>query len=133
MTDQFEDETLRRRFGELRQQEESQHAPEFDDVLTRALARRRAPTHASRRIIAVAAAAVLALGLGWFASRPRGGAPPQPDSRGVAALSQWRSPTGFLLEGPSDSLLRTMPTITTMPPELRSVLRAGAHVQEKRS
>ena len=132
MTDEFDDDTLRRRFAELRQAE-SQTAPELDDVLTRALARRRAPAHASRPIFAVAAAAVLALGLGWFASRPRGGAPPQPDSRGVAALSQWRSPTGFLLEGPSDSLLRTMPTITTMPPELRSVLRAGAHVQEKQS
>ena len=131
MTDEFDDDALRRRFDELRQAE-SQAAPELDDVLGRALARPRAPSHSSHRVLAVAAAAVLALGLGWFAARPRGGAP-QRDVRGIAALSQWRSPTGFLLEGPSDSLLRTIPTITTMPPELRSVLRAGAHVQEKQS
>jgi hypothetical protein len=133
MTDQFEDETLRRRFGELRQQEESQRAPEFDDVLTRALSRQRVPAHSSSRMLAAAAAVVLALGLGWIALRPHGGALRRRDASNVSALSQWQSPTAFLLEGPSDSLLRTIPTITIMPPELRSVLRAGAQVQEKRS
>jgi hypothetical protein len=132
MTDQYEDDTLRRRFDELRR-EESQSVPELDDVLTRARGRRRTPAHSSVRILAAAATMVLALGLGWVASRPHSGAPPRHEMTSVAALSQWRSPTDFLLEGPSDSLLRTIPTITIMPPELRSVLRAGDHVQEKRS
>jgi hypothetical protein len=132
MTDQFEDDTLRRRFDELRRQD-SQSAPDFDEVLTRALARRHAPAHSSLRVLAAAAAFVLALGLGWVALLPHSGALHQHDMGNVATLSQWRSPTGFLLEGPGDSLLRTLPTITTMPPELRSVLRAGAHAQEKRS
>jgi hypothetical protein len=132
MTDQYEDDTLRRRFDELRR-EESQSVPELDDLLTRARARRRAPAHSSVRILVAAAAVVLALGLGWVASRPYSGAPPRHEMTSVTALSQWRSPTDFLLEGPSDSLLRTIPTITIMPPELRSVLRAGDHVQEKRS
>jgi hypothetical protein len=58
---------------------------------------------------------------------------PPLDPESVAAISQWQSPTAFLLEGASDSLIRTIPTITTMPPELRSLLQAGAHVQEKKS
>ena len=132
MTDQFDDDLLRRRFDELRRAE-SQSAPEFDDVLTRALARKRAPTLSNLRVLAAAAAVVLALGLGWLALRPHRSAGPERDMTNVAALSQWRSPTDFLLQGPSDSLLRTIPKITIMPPELRSVLRAGAHVQEKRS
>jgi hypothetical protein len=132
MTDQFDDDMLRRRFDELRRAE-SRSAPEFDDVLTRALARQRAPVHSTLRALAAAATLVLALGLGWVALRPHRSARPEHEMTSVAALSKWRSPTGFLLEGPSDSLLRTLPTITTMPPELRSVLRAGAHVQEKRS
>ena len=61
MTDHFEDDTLRRRFNELRR-EESESAPNFDDVLTRALARPRAPARSSVRILAAAAAFVLALG-----------------------------------------------------------------------
>jgi len=42
-------------------------------------------------------------------------------------MSQWRSPTAFLLESSSDALLRTVPAITAMPPELRSVLPADTH------
>jgi hypothetical protein len=132
MTERFDDDALRRRFDELRQ-EELQGAPEFDDVLARALARRRAPTHPSVRVLAAAAAIVLATGLGWVAFGPHRVSSRPRETERVAAISQWRSPTAFLLEGPSDSLLRTLPSITIMPPELRSVLQAGAHVQEKKS
>jgi hypothetical protein len=126
MTERFEDDALERRFAEMRE-DESGNTPEFDAVLARALARRRAPDRSSHRVLAAAATLVLALGLGWAAARSRGRSSALPDATSVAAISQWRSPTAFLLDGPSDALLRTVPAITAMPPELRSVLPADTN------
>jgi hypothetical protein len=126
MTERFEDDSLQRRFAEMRE-DESGNAPEFDAVLARALARKREPVRSNHRVLAAAAAVVLALGLGWAAARSRGHSSASPDAASVAAISQWRSPTAFLLEGSSDALLRTVPAITAMPPELRSVLPADTN------
>lgn len=125
MTERFEDDSLQRRFAEMRE-DESGNAPDLDAVLARALARKRAPARSNHRALAAAAAVVLALGLGWASIRLRAHSSAIPDAASVA-ISQWRSPTAFLLEGPSDALLRTVPAITAMPPELRSVLPADTN------
>jgi len=104
------DEDLRRRFAALRESD-LRSAPGFDALLARAASRPvNAPPLAP---LAVAAAALLLLiaGAAGVVMLRR----PAPK----VALASWRSPTAFLLHGPGDDILRTVPGVSA------SVVRLG--------
>ncbi len=91
------DRDLRERFAALRREDASQ-APEFSAVPDRARGRRPAW---SRWAAAAAMVIVAALLLTKFYPRPA--APTQ-------SITEWKSPTDFLLETPGRDLLQTMPS-----------------------
>ena len=128
MPERWSDEDVRRALAELRHHDE-QSAPEFDTVWERA---RASATHrrASRTLrLAAAAAMLLIIGGAVLLARSRGrsAGPSETDIARATPLSQWRSPTAFLLDGASDDLLRTVPLIPAMPPELRLPTSARTH------
>ena len=84
-----DDRDLRARFAELRRQD-ALRAPDFAG-LTQQARRSRPPMF--RRMAVAAAVCVLAAGLLVLTLYPWRSAPPVP------SLTQWRSPTDFLLEG----------------------------------
>ena len=92
------DDMLRRRFALLRREEE-QHAPEFARLWSVCAAARR-----QARWFAVTACALIALlAFLWILSARR------PKEITAASITQWKSPTDFLLETPGGELLRTVP------------------------
>lgn len=125
MTDEWNDQDLGKAFAELREGDAAT-TPPFGPVYAAALAaatRRKAIAPRRRAVSSAAAAAVvLAIaGAGWLSlhSRVSPLSPRFADSGAPAfSLSTWRSPTAFLLHGPNDMLLNTLPTITASPAEL---------------
>ena len=100
MTD-GDDRELRDRFTALRA-EETQAAPSFASVRGR-----RPIAHQNRRRRALAlAAATAAIVIGFFVLRP----PPGRDSEQLS-ITEWRSPTAFLLESPGGPLLQATPAV----------------------
>lgn len=103
----FRDDDLRGRFAALRREEEAQ-APEF------AVLPGGGPEHGRWRsvgklvAVAVCLVTITAAAL-WLrlASQKLEREPGKP----VASLTEWRSPTDFLLETPGRELLRTVPAI----------------------
>ena len=113
--DPSNDRDLRERFAALRREDASQ-APEFDAVLRHA---RRSKTAWSRWAAAAAMVVVAAVLLVKFYPRP---APP------TQSITEWKSPTDFLLETPGRDLLQTMPSFgpwTAEPPPSESPTPAG--------
>jgi hypothetical protein len=100
-----DDRDLHERFAELRRQDAAQ-APEFAALLQRR-ARRPRPPAFFRLVIAVACVLVIAVALVRFHSRP----PAKP----VPSLSEWRSPTDFLLQTPGRELLISVPRLGEWP------------------
>jgi hypothetical protein len=101
-----QDEDLRTRFAELRREEELR-VPQFAFPPPRLAGQDR--RWGTGRLIAgaacVAALVAAALFLRFVPSQPaRTGQP-------VATLTEWRSPTDFLLETPGRELLRSVPAI----------------------
>lgn len=98
-----DDRDLRARFAELRRQD-ALRAPEFAGLIRRS----RPPMF---RRMAVAAVCVLVAGLLVLVLYPRRPAPP------ALSLTQWRSPTDFLLQTPGRDLLRSVPRFGAWPEE----------------
>jgi hypothetical protein len=101
-----DDRDLRARFAELRRQDVLR-APEFAGLMHRA---RRARRPMFTRM-AAAAVCVLVAGLLVLTLHLRHPAPPAP------SLTQWRSPTEFLLQTPGRDLLRSVPRFGVWPEE----------------
>jgi len=102
----FRDDDLRARFVELRRDEEAQ-APGFAFPPPQWIGQSR--RWSARRLIAGAVCAItLVAAVLWLrfvpSQRARTGQP-------VASLTEWRSPTDFLLETPGRELLRSVPSI----------------------
>jgi hypothetical protein len=108
MKSEWSDEDLTGAFEDLREHD-ARTAPPFAAVHEAALARGRARRHRSWFPAAAVAAIVLVT---LFALRARPAYPPAPP------LSQWRSPTAFLLESSGDRLIKTVPSFPTHPPTL---------------
>jgi hypothetical protein len=98
---------LDRRFAALRRQEQEE-GPPFRRVWTAAASRRRRWTAGPLRFATVSAAVVAAALLSaWFVAL-RVPAPPYASS---PSLSDWQSPTAFLLRTPGQELLREPPAL----------------------
>ena len=120
MPEPWSDDDLRRELAELRRQDE-RSAPDFESMWARARAdavgrrvRRRVQLVAAAALVLMVAGAVLAA-----RSRGRTERPSAAELTRTAPLSQWRSPTAFLLDGATSDLLRTVPLIPALPLELR--------------
>ncbi|HEX7288482.1 MAG TPA: hypothetical protein VF532_20020 [Candidatus Angelobacter sp.] len=100
-----EDRNLHQRFAELRRQDTAR-APEFAALL-RPRAKRTGFSAFSRLAIAVACVLVITVTLARYHSRP----PAKP----VPSLSEWRSPTDFLLQTPGRELLIGVPRLGEWP------------------
>src|SRR5262249_49464077 len=96
------DEQLRRRFGDLRREDEWR-APQFA-ALWRSRQRKR--QRLSRWFAAGASAVLVLAGLLWLRSVQHG-----PENAPAASITAWKAPTDFLLETPGRELLRTVPAI----------------------
>ena len=106
MSENREREEIGEWFRQLRQTEEHD-APPFNEVWEGA--RARTTWKQSRRLyyrVATAAASfvILAVPALWWQNRRQG-----PDV--TASISQWKSPTDFLIETPGQKLLNTVPHI----------------------
>lgn len=123
------DDDLKATFAEMRA-EDARATPSFEATLAAARARAdRAPEPdrdaASRRLRAparwwrIAAALVLVAGVSWLAWRR----PPAPPP--TVALTDWRSPTDFLLDGARTLTAVTPPPLVTTTPDLTPL---GAYV-----
>lgn len=100
-----DDRNLQGRFAELRRQDAGS-APEFPALLRRR-AKRPGSRALSRLAVGVACVLVIAVALARFHSRP----PAKP----VPALTEWRSPTDFLLQTPGRELLISVPRLGEWP------------------
>jgi len=102
------DDQLERLFAELRQAD-ADAAPAFSTVwraaAERATRRPRAPA-----ALRIAAAVLLPLAVGVGAAVLLHRAPPR--AVATTALTTWRSPTAFLLRGPGDGMLQTVPAVS---------------------
>lgn len=129
MTRKWSDNEIERMFAEWRAADTADPPP-FDATYAAARARStKRAAQAPRRRVALAAAVLVVAGAGWLAFFQRA---PQSPSRvagretPIHSLSEWRSPTAFLLRGPGDVLLTTVPTFSAESAELNSLgVRAG--------
>jgi len=128
MTRNWNDHDIERAFAEWRTADRSD-APPFDAmyVAARARAARRAAVSPWRRT-AVAAALIVAVAAGWalFYSR----ASQSRLAKGgplAASLTEWHSPTAFLLQDPGDLLVKTVPTFSTTFTELNALGVRATH------
>ena len=120
MSENREREEIAEWFRQLRQTEE-RNAPPFDEVWE--VARARATRPQSRRLyyrvgMAAALFAFLAIPVQWWQNHR----PVQ-----IVSISQWKSPTGFLIETPAQKLLKTVPHIGDGFMDMRAL-----NVEEKR-
>jgi hypothetical protein len=114
MTDQWNDDELTRAFSEWRE-DDARSVPSFEKTLEAARAKgasRDAEAPPTTRTfpgwLRAAAALVLVVGGGWAVIRSRMPATP------IVSITEWRSPTDFLLTGATDPLLSTrFPTATS--------------------
>jgi hypothetical protein len=100
-----EDRDLQARFAELRRQDASQ-ALEFARLTHRRGAERK-PFPLRKLAVAVACIAIVAL----MVARLR----PRPPLAPVPSLTEWKSPTDFLLQTPGRELLKTVPQFGAWP------------------
>ena len=108
MSPDRQEDQLRRLFAELREAD-ARRAPAFDDVWRATAARAERPVRRPLVGYYAAAAVVALLAGGLLVGVSRLGR-----SRGaVVALSQWESPTAFLLSDPGGNLLTGVPPISS--------------------
>jgi hypothetical protein len=100
-----DDRDLHERFAELRRQDTAS-TPEFA-ALSRQRVRRRKSRALFRLVIAGACVLVIAFALARYHSRPA--------AKSVPSLSEWRSPTDFLLQTPGRELLISVPRLGEWP------------------
>lgn len=100
------DDDLRRRFAELRLEEEKR-ASEF--VLPAPNWAGHGRRWSARKLVAGAVCLVAITTAVWL--RLVSHRPAREPGTAVASLTEWRSPTDFLLETPGQELLRTVPAI----------------------
>lgn len=107
MLHEREENELRARFRAWRQEEERQ-APPFERSWKRAQAGRPVAGRPPGvfRWAAAAGALLVAFSLGALILFRPPGPPPA-----VVPISQWQSPTSFLLRSPGDPLLKTLPRL----------------------
>ncbi len=98
------DRDLREIFAALRREEEAD-VPEF--VVRQ---RPRRSGRPNKLIAATACVAVTIAAVLWL--RPT---PPQRSYKSVALITEWKPPTGFLLDTPGRELLRTVPAVADWP------------------
>jgi hypothetical protein len=115
MTHDPGDEDLRQLFADLRERDRRM-VPGFDRVVARAHAR---PVRRTRAPLLVAAAAVLVLLAGAAGTLLLRHSTP------TVALASWRSPTAFLLHGPGEDILRTVPSVSASVVRLEVEAAAG--------
>ncbi len=117
-----EDDKIKELFHELRQADE-RHAPSF--AIDWETARSRVGTvRWPRRVFQVAAATALLMMLVGFMVillRPPT-RPSVPTRASDMAISQWRSPTDFLLRSPTEPLLTTVPHLGDSLVEIKAIL-----------
>ncbi len=103
-----EEERIDKLFQELREEDE-RHAPSFAHDWNLALSRRDRPRRrwAAWRL-AAGAAALIVLGAGWWMFSPVSVPVADPPS---LLMSQWRSPTEFLLRTPGEHLFKRVPRL----------------------
>ena len=104
------DEDLRRAFEGLRRSDEAS-APSFSATLSGA--RNRAPR---RRTFLLATAAALVVLVAIAAALLRR-SPASPRFAETVAISDWRSPTDFLLQTPGAELLDSLPVLSSPVPD----------------
>jgi len=123
MRHEGEEKELRRLFREWRQAEGLQ-APPFERSWAQAQAGRRRAADPWRPLCWAAGGALLAALSLVAVFNPR--VPYTAGPTAAVSVSQWRSPTDFLLQSPGDPLLRSLPrlgaslegTTTLMPKEI---------------
>ncbi len=132
MTGEWKDDDMERAFAEWRAGD-ARDAPLFSATYAAAMnaATKRPATAPWQRTAAAATILAVAAG-GWLTLHerlpqvttrfPEGGVP-------APALSTWRSPTAFLLQGPSDMLTTTLPTISASFADLHAL---GVHAGHQR-
>ncbi len=102
-----DDRDLRDLFASLRAEEESS-APDLEDLLRRQPVRGRSKS-AGRLIAAGALLAAAIAAVVWLL--PEIEKPHGYRERPVAFITQWKSPTDFLLDTPGRDLLQTVPSV----------------------
>jgi hypothetical protein len=112
MSDLGSDRELMRRLAELRRADEAS-APSFRQILERPLARREAASLrlALRLAVPSAVLAVILIVALVVRRAPVGTAVPS----GIAALSEWKAPTDFLLRTPGSELFESLPQFSPVP------------------
>jgi hypothetical protein len=103
----FRDDDLRRRFAELRREEEAQ-APEFAFPSPGWAGQGRSWSAGRLFAGAVCLVTMVAVVFLFWLIPPKA---ERESGKHVASLTEWRSSTDFLLETPGRELLRTVPTI----------------------
>jgi hypothetical protein len=110
-----DDDRIGRALSEQRRLDEGL-APDFRALLARP--RPRANGGAARRVLVLAAALLVAVGVAlWSRSRPHVPHPSRPVSVADASLTTWRSPTDFLLETPGLRLWSSPPVFGSVETE----------------
>ena len=104
MTPGDDDGALQERFAALRT-DETRTAPSFVNVRARLPVRRR---HGRNRAFVLAAAAA-ALVIGLLIPWPDGARVPEEGE--PTSITEWRSPTAFLLQSPGAPLLQASPAV----------------------
>jgi hypothetical protein len=102
-----DDPDLRHQFTALRNEEQTR-TPEFVDLLHRENVRPRSKSF-SRLIAASALLAVTIASIFWI--RPALHALHRDAGKAVVSITEWKSPTAFLLDTPGRDILQTVPRI----------------------
>jgi hypothetical protein len=127
MRREWNDDEIRRAFAELRKEDE-RATPGFDATLAAARAaqaatRRNSVPALERRIAAAAAFLLIGSGAVWLTWRGYRGTTESTAMTAANSFSHWRSPTAFLLQGPSstDMLVNSLPAIAPSSDELKAL------------
>ena len=132
MTANWNEDEIKSTFAEWRKADRGA-TPPFEPMYAAAQARATArASTAPRRRAVLAAAALVVAAAGWLSLEMRAPHPVPRLARGTptVALSEWRSPTAFLLQGPGDMLVNTVPTVSAGSAELNAL---GVHAGNRRS
>lgn len=110
MHGESEEQKIKQLFSDLKREDE-RRAPTFASELAAARSRGESagPPHLVAMIAATAAIMLLGLSLVvYFQRLPK---EPRQSAQLVITITQWKSPTAFLLEVPGNDLLKTVPQL----------------------
>ena len=124
MNQDWEEQKLRELFHELKQEDE-RFAPSFARDWEAALSR-LGKARSPRRLVRVATAAMMLIlligSVAVFFSHPSRKPALTETPGSTIFLSQWRSPTNFLLQSPGEQLLKTVPHLGLSSVEIRAIM-----------